>query len=50
MFDHGANIQSQTKFKKIPCYMCDTACRLFFVEKVKRFSNMFNIFQFSQMI
>ena len=34
---HGTIIQTGITWKKIPCYMCDSTCRLLIVKKDKIF-------------
>ena len=33
MSDHGTIIRTGITCKKIPCYMCDSACKWFIVKK-----------------
>ena len=43
---HETVIRTGIRCKKIPCYMCDSACRWFIVKKAKIFEVMLNIFEF----
>ena len=45
---HGTIIWTGITCKKIPCYMHDSACRLFIVKKAKMLWSMLNIFKLSQ--
>ena len=46
---HGTIIRAGITCKKIPCYMRNSACSWFSVEKAKNFEDMLNIFEFSRM-
>ena len=37
LLDHGTIIRTGITCKKIPCYICDSACRWFIVKKAKIF-------------
>ena len=42
--NHGTIIRTGITFKKIPCYMRDTACRWFIVENAKIFRSYVKYF------
>ena len=42
---HGIIIQTGITYKKIPCYMYDSACRWFMIKNIKYFVVMLNIFE-----
>ena len=46
--EHGTIIRTRITCKEIPCYMRDSACRLFIVKKAKYFEVMLSIFNFSR--
>ena len=43
-------MQTGITCKKIPCYMCDSACRWRIVKKLSRFQVMLSIFKFSRVL
>ena len=48
MSDHGTIIRTGITCKKIPCYMCGSACRWLLSNKLKYIQVMLNIFEFSR--
>ena len=40
MSNHGTIIWTGITCKKIPCYMCDSACRWLVVENAKKFQKL----------